>query len=225
MIEVVGRPFLTFILEALEQAGVQKAILVVGYQSETIRGYFENGRNGRTALQVSYAHQPEPNGTAGALLAAADQISGPFLLTFGDILLWPTSLYRQVIRTWRLNPILHGVLVANRSQDASAGAAVLLDSQGSVQDLIEKPGQEQQTGLNQAGCFVFTPEILPILESLPRSPRGELELTEAARRLIGSGKQVQAMVIERQNWLDIGDPDSLAAAQEALKGYPDEPSR
>lgn len=218
MVEVAGRPFLDFILEALEQAGLQKAVLVVGYQAEVIRSYYENGRNGRTSLEISYAHQSEPNGTGGALLAAAGQVSRSFLLTFGDILLWPTSLYQQVIRAWRLNPTLDGVLTANRTEDSSAGAAVVLDGQGSVTDLIEKPAAHQQTGLNQAGCFVFTSEILAHLETLPRSPRGELELTEAARRYIGGGKNVQAMVIEKNNWLDIGSPESLVMAQNKLEG-------
>ena len=40
MAPVCGRPFLRFILDDLQEKGVEKVILAVGYKWETIRDYF-----------------------------------------------------------------------------------------------------------------------------------------------------------------------------------------
>ena len=54
-----------------------------------------------------------------------------------------------------------------------------------VSDLVEKPSIDQApSDLAIIGRYILTPDIFPILEQTPRDARGEIQLTNALRRLL-----------------------------------------
>ena len=88
MIPVHGRPFLDYVLSALADAGFSDVALVVAPDHEEIGGYYAAHPPGRVAL--SLVVQPEPRGTADAVLAAERWTSGnPFVAINADNLLMP----------------------------------------------------------------------------------------------------------------------------------------
>jgi D-glycero-alpha-D-manno-heptose 1-phosphate guanylyltransferase len=64
LVPIRGRPFLAFLLEFLEQCGVRKVVIAVGYRREQIMAAFGT-QFGSIAIQ--YAVESEPLGTGGAL--------------------------------------------------------------------------------------------------------------------------------------------------------------
>ncbi len=64
---VAGRPFLAYLLDRLEQAGIENTVLLVGFQAEQVRNTFGD-KYGRMSLH--YSNEPEPRGTAGAVRLA-----------------------------------------------------------------------------------------------------------------------------------------------------------
>src|SRR5262245_41005832 len=75
--EVAGRPFLAYLLDLLEGAGVRRAVLSVGYMEESVRRTI-GARFG--SMEVVYSREHEPMGTGGgARLAAECTSSDPVL--------------------------------------------------------------------------------------------------------------------------------------------------
>jgi len=67
MAPVNGKPFLTYVLDALEKQNLDKVILSVGYRKDHIINYF--GSNYRS-LKIIYSIENEPLGTGGAIKSA-----------------------------------------------------------------------------------------------------------------------------------------------------------
>ena len=64
MAPVGGRPFLEYLLRYLQQNGIEKVILSVGYKWEVIRAYFGDSFEG---IEIVYSVENEPLGTGGAV--------------------------------------------------------------------------------------------------------------------------------------------------------------
>jgi NDP-sugar pyrophosphorylase family protein len=208
MLEVSGRPILEHLLEKLLEAGYSEALIVTGYRAEAIEDHFRDYR-----LPLRFARQPEPDGTATAALLARGFVgSGDFLLTFGDILA-DASCYRQILDQLREEPAAEMILGVKHVEDPYRGAAVYVDAKGRVTRVEEKPPRgESTTHWNSAGIYAARPSLFSELERVPRSPRGEYELTSAVAQLIGSGRLLRLFPIEGQ-WRDIGRPEDLDAVQ------------
>ena len=85
MLPVAGRPLLEHIVIALRSAGIERFVVIVGYQRERIESHFGDGA--AFGVAIAYREQTVRDGTARALLLARDAAeSGPFLLGWGDIL-------------------------------------------------------------------------------------------------------------------------------------------
>ena len=69
MAPINGKPFLTFVLDYLENQNIDKVILSVGYRKEHIINYF--GKSYRS-LEIIYSIENEPLGTGGAIKQALD---------------------------------------------------------------------------------------------------------------------------------------------------------
>ncbi len=73
MARVNGRPFLSYVLDPLAEAGIAKAVLSIGYRSESIKDFF--GPTYRE-MSIEYMIETEPLGTGGAILSSLSAVSG-----------------------------------------------------------------------------------------------------------------------------------------------------
>ena len=77
-----GRPFLTYLLDKINDADLKDVILCVGYMGDYIKS--EIGPSYKN-LSVRYSYEYEPLGTGGALRNANDLLnSGSILIMNGD---------------------------------------------------------------------------------------------------------------------------------------------
>jgi len=91
MIEVRGRPILETIIRGLQENGIRKVLVVVGYRKEVIMDHFGNGS--AFGLEVEYVVQEVQNGTGKVVeLGRAFTGANPFVLSYGDILV-PSASY------------------------------------------------------------------------------------------------------------------------------------
>jgi NDP-sugar pyrophosphorylase family protein len=83
LIPVAGQPFLAHQLRLLQNAGIRKVVLCVGYRGEMIEQEFGDGRN--FGVELSYSFDgPELLGTGGALKKALPLLGQRFLVLYGD---------------------------------------------------------------------------------------------------------------------------------------------
>ncbi len=95
MMPIGGRPFLDYLLSAVADAGIRRVGLVVAPAHETLAHHYRVVAP-PLRLEISFVVQPEPRGTADAVLAAEVWTGGePFLVMNGDDL-YPANVLRDL---------------------------------------------------------------------------------------------------------------------------------
>lgn len=205
MIKVRNKPVLLHIVEGLQSAGIKDFLIVVGYRADVVKDYFGDGTG--FGLRIKYATQVVQDGTGRVVDLAREFVcDGPFVLSYGDILVDPTN-YHQLVT---LPDEVAAIVSVKRNEDVSKGGAVFLNDKFELIDLREKPKTGEPTSpWYNAGVYAFRPNIFEYTARLQPSARGEYELTDAIRDLAQSGQKVKAFELTGA-WADVRDPEILA---------------
>ena len=202
MAEVVGRPFVEWLLLALRAQGVRHVIFCTGYMSEIVEAHFRDGR--QWDMEVVYSRDPIPLGTAGAVRYALNQVrSDRFLVLNGDSYCRvDVSRLEEVHSTRDARATLWLVEV----NDCRRYGSVVVGGDGDVQAFREK-SSEKRAGLINAGIYLLEREVV---ETIPEGRAVSIE-TELFPRLIGHGLYA---VVGEDPFLDIGVPEAYAMAEQ-----------
>jgi hypothetical protein len=157
MVPVNGRPFLEYVFGAIADAGLRHVALIVAPDHQVIRGHFEEHAPSR--LSISYLVQPEPLGTANAVLAAEPWTdSAPFLVMNADNLYPPraladlASLDEPGLLAFEADDLVRtGNIPAERVQAFAIGEA---DDDGFLERIVEKPKELLPGGPTRTTQFV-----------------------------------------------------------------------
>ena len=179
-------------LSALVDAGIERAVLVVGPEHEDFRRHIDSLE--RTRLTIDLAVQVNPLGTADAVLSAEAAVGGEsFLMVNGDNY-YPRQVLHDLARH-RGNALAgfdRAALVAESNIPAEriAAFAIVRARDGALEEIVEKPAAEvvRAAGAHapvSMNAFRFTPEIFAACRRISPSPRGELEIVDAVRALPG----------------------------------------
>src|SRR5579863_729888 len=82
LVTVDGKPLITYQLELLARHGVEHATLLCGYGAEQIRTFCGDGS--RWGLRLTCIEEQLMLGTAGAVIAALNELPDQFLVLYGD---------------------------------------------------------------------------------------------------------------------------------------------
>jgi bifunctional UDP-N-acetylglucosamine pyrophosphorylase/glucosamine-1-phosphate N-acetyltransferase len=193
---------LEHLILAAKRAGIKKFICVVGYGEREVRNYFSNGS--RWDVSISYTPQRHQLGTADALNAARDHVSGKFLVMNGDMIVTTDDIHAVTEK----DPPCMGVYRTDHPEQYG----VVTTDNGHVTSLIEKSAASKDDTIN-AGIYLFEPDIFDMLDRISLSSRGEYELTDALTYFIRE-KRLSAHVL--REWMDVGNPWDLLDANARL---------
>jgi NDP-sugar pyrophosphorylase family protein len=213
MVKVGNSTALERIMGGIAQAGIREFVLVVGYRKEVIERYFGDGA--RFGVKIHYVHQQVQNGTGSAVHLTREVVGEePFLLSFGDIIVPPDN-YQAMTAAYSSGA--DAVLALNWVADPYKGAAVYLDENDVVKEIVEKPPKgTAKTNWNNAGIFLFSPLIFQYTAALTPSVRGEYELPQAIGQMIADGRKVIGLKLQGY-WGDIGTPEELEQMQHIVQ--------
>jgi NDP-sugar pyrophosphorylase family protein len=198
-----GRPFLSYLFDQLENAGVSRVVLCTGHLAEQIEETF-GPRYGRLAL--SYSREQQPLGTGGALRQALGMVVGDLLMVLnGDSY---TACPLAAFLTWHRRHCFPGSLVLTWVEDASRFGTIEVGAGDAIASFHEKQGLPRPGWIN-AGIYLLSRKLI---EALPVGKPVSLE-REAFPDWMASGLGGYAL---RAPFLDIGTPDSLARAETFL---------
>jgi bifunctional UDP-N-acetylglucosamine pyrophosphorylase/glucosamine-1-phosphate N-acetyltransferase len=200
LLVVAGRPILEWSLLALRPSA-SRVIVVAKYLKPQIDAYM--ARQTVFSDYVVVEQNPEPLGTGHAVQVCADVLTGDrFLVMNGDDLFNAGAIARLAAEDAGLLAIAH--------DEPSRFGVVVTDADGRVLRLHEKPapGTYPPPVRVNIGLYKLTSAVLGY--DLPRSPRGEYELTDYVTRL---AQETPVRMVETDFWFPIGDPAALAAAQ------------
>jgi mannose-1-phosphate guanylyltransferase/phosphomannomutase len=160
MVPVVNKPVLAHILSLLKSHNFSEVIITVQYLADLIEDYFGDGSG--QGLNIRYAVEEVPLGTAGSVKNAQQYLDETFLVISGDAVtdinlsaILEFHQERQALATLTLKsvaaPLDYGVVVTGRD--------------GHIKQLLEKPswGQIISDTVN-TGIYVLEPEVLDLLQ-------------------------------------------------------------
>ena len=132
---VLGRPFLSFLLDQLETAGVREVVLCTGHRAELVFQSF-GARYGEISLR--YSVETQPLGTAGAIRQAIEQIEAERVLVLNGDSYTHTPLVD--FHRWHLarESSFPGSLMLSWADDPSRFGTVALGPRGAIQSFQEK---------------------------------------------------------------------------------------
>jgi mannose-1-phosphate guanylyltransferase len=158
MLPVVDRPILEWVLGGLGRAGIDEAVLSLGFKPDVFRDAYPDGTC--AGVRLRYAVEPEPLDTAGAIrFAAVDAgIDERFVVVNGDVL---TDLDYRALIAFHDATGGEGTIALHRVEDPSAFGVVPTDDDGRVLAFVEKPPRDEApTDLINAGTYVLEPGVL-----------------------------------------------------------------
>jgi len=202
MLPLANRPMMEHLVLAARDAGISDFIFIVGYGEREIRRHFGDGEG--LGVHIKYATQRHQRGTADAVAAARDLVTGPFLVLNGDMILKQEDIAA-------LSKKDSGCMSVSTTDHPGDYGVVLVDN-GQITSLEEK-SQQPKSNLINAGAYLFSTEIFNRIDQVRPSPRGELELTDALSGLI-TNRQLQAHQLSY--WMDVGHPWDMLDANATL---------
>ncbi len=204
MLPIGHRPMIARLVDRLARGGVTDVVLALGFRPEPFMEAFPDGRCGDVTL--TYAVEPEPLDTAGAIRFAADAtgLDETFVVANGDVM---TDLDVAALvaahRTWGAEATLHLIGV----DDPSAFGVVDLGPGGRISAFVEKPAPgTEPSNLINAGTYVFEPSVLDRI-----APATKLSVErDTFQRLVADGTLYGFATDDY--WIDAGRPELFRAA-------------
>jgi dTDP-glucose pyrophosphorylase len=216
----VGRPFLDYVLSGLADAGYREVCLVIGPEHEVVRDYYAGQVLRRVSL--TWAIQPEPLGTANALIAAQAFTGDDDFLVMNSDNYYPIAALVTLREMGEPGTVLFdaAALVRNSNIPAERVRAFAYAEvrNGYLASLAEKPDANKMVAadaLVSMNLWRFSSDIFEHCRRVPRSPRGEYELPLAIDLAIQQGMR---LLVERSylGVLDLSQRNDVPAVTRML---------
>jgi glucose-1-phosphate thymidylyltransferase len=211
LLPVYDKPMIYYPLSVLMLAGIREILLI---SSPEYLANYERllGDGSQFGIELSYAVQPAPEGLAQAFVVGREFVGGDRVaLILGDNIFFGAGLGSLLARaaTRRSGATVFSYLV----EDPERYGVVELDGEGRALSLEEKPARPKSRHA-VTGLYFYDNDVLDIAATLPKSARGEYEITDVNRAYLERGD----LFVERMSrgfaWLDTGTHETLLEASE-----------
>jgi len=221
----VGRPFLDYVLSGLADSGFRQVCLVIGPEHEGVREYYSNTVR-LERIQVAFAIQEKPLGTANAVLAAEGFAGADEFLVINSDNYYPAEALALIQGLGQPGTVLFPADVLVRESNIPeerirAFAYCVVDRYGLLADIIEKPdpataARLESEKLVSMNCWRFRADIFQACREVPQSSRGEFELPQAVRLAIQKGAKFKVAIC-RAGVLDLSRRSDIAEVAARLR--------
>ncbi|HJM55578.1 MAG TPA: NDP-sugar synthase [Poseidonia sp.] len=221
MVEVIGRPVIDFVKEAMADAGIDEIIVTTGYRGEQLKAHVATWNDsGDSSLHASVNQESTPMGTAGSVGLLREKIQTTCVVGSGDSVASfdINRLLKQhrenkakvTMALWEVdNPSEFGIVGLSSEQDGEVDGSL---RSGFISKFKEKPAPEEAfSNVINAGLYIIEPEVIDLI------PEGEK---------FDFSKQLFPLVLEKGwpmyaetingVWFDVGHPSELLRAQTTL---------
>jgi UTP--glucose-1-phosphate uridylyltransferase len=214
MLPVVDKPVIQYAVEEAKEAGIEQFIFVTGRGKHVIEDHFDHAYELESLLSardktaelnslleglpttgsVSFTRQQKPLGLGHAVWSARNFVGDePFaVLLPDDLLVGKPGGLKQMMKAYE--SVGGGVIVAAekkpREETKRYGVIDPGKTTGNVTEVravVEKPNPAKAPStLCIIGRYILQPEIFAVLDKREKGAGGEIQLTDAMARLIGT---------------------------------------
>ncbi len=197
LLEIGGRPIITYAMDHLLSAGVERFIVNTHHRPEVYREKFpEDSWRG---VPIVFRHEPVLLDTAGGLKNIEDLLTeDEAILCYNGDVITDLPLERLLEAHEEMRP---AVTLALRSRGPLLN--VNIDAEGAVCDLRHRLGKPGIRSCLFAGIYAVETSFLRDLEA------GKIEsvVFPLLRNIAGKPGSVRGVVIDEGDWYDIGSPE------------------
>ncbi len=209
LLPIYNKPMVYYPISLLMLAGIRE-ILIISTPHD-LPG-FERllGTGEQLGVRFSYAAQPKPGGLAEAFIVGKDFIgSDSVCLVLGDNIVHGANLAKllQDAAHQREGCTLFGYRVT----DPQRYGVAELDANNTILSIEEKP-KAPKSNLAVIGLYFYDNSVVEIASTIPRSARGELEITDVNNVYVQRGTARMQVFSRGYAWLDTGTHDSFLDA-------------
>ncbi len=209
MLPIVDKPTIQYIVEEAVKSGIEDIVIVNGRNKGSIEDHFDRSVELELELErgqkteelkmvksisemanIYFIRQKKPLGLGHAVLSAQRFIGNePFAVLLGDdVVVSKTPALRQMMDIFNeYNNSVVGVQTVAHEVTYQYGIVdgkPVDDRVYKVRDLVEKPPvDEAPSDIAILGRYILTPDVFRYLENQERGAGGEIQLTDAIKRM------------------------------------------
>ena len=209
LVPVYDKPMIYYPLSTLMLAGIRD-ILIITTPQDAPAFQALLGDGGPLGVSLSWAEQPSPGGLAEAFLIGERFIGADRVcLILGDNIFYAQGLARLLQEVARRES--GATVFAYRVRDPERYGVVEFNGAGQAIALVEKPSRPV-SHYAVTGLYFYDARVVDVAKSIPRSARGELEITDVNQRYLEWGELSVEVLGRGTAWLDTGTHESLLQA-------------
>jgi UTP--glucose-1-phosphate uridylyltransferase len=208
MLTVVDRPALQYVVDEAREAGIEHFVFVTGRNKAAIEDHFDIAYELEATLRersktkeleqlrrelpkagtTSFTRQQAPLGLGHAIWCARDIVGRePFAVLLPDMLMTPGCLKQMLAAYERHAGNVIAVEECPWEQVSRYGVVGVGEEDESgfrITSLVEKPKREDApSNLYISGRYILQPEIFDLLDDQEPGAGGEIQVTDAMKRL------------------------------------------
>ena len=219
LVNILGKPVIDYVRDALVSADVSEIIVTTGYQGESL-SELVNIWNEELMIKCSVNRENSPMGTAGSVKLLDNKLTETFFVASGDaVLSCDLSLMVRAHRhsgakvtmaLWEVeDPTQFGIVGLASTHYGSLDGSL---EQGFVVKFLEKPTEEEAfSSVINAGLYIIEPEVM---ELIPAGQKYDFS-RQLFPKILQLGLPIYGVKLDGA-WFDIGTPSELISAQNYL---------
>lgn len=200
LVSVAGKPMLEHVLDRVMGVNPDKLVFITGYRGDQI----EEWARATYDVPLEFVEQPSMLGQTDAIVRTRKVVNGDALILFPDLLF-------EADFTGLADLDADGVAFTKEVADPSAFGIAVLDDEGKITRLIEKPS-EPVSNLAVIGIY-YIRHMPDLFEAIDRQieqklmTKDEYFLADALQLMIDDGKKLVTRTVPV--WEDCGNSDAL----------------
>ncbi len=216
LLPVFDKPVIYYAIEKLVDAGITKIMVVTSpHNIDAFVRLLGSGQNfvpkssPAKQIQIVYGIQNEPNGIAYGLFIAEDYVGDDDCVLFlGDNII--VDDIAPAIKKFKKG----ATIFLKKVPDPERFGVAEVNRKGAVVSIEEKP-LKPKSDLAVAGLYIYDNTVFDKIRKVPKSDRGEYEITSVNALYLEEGTLRSHML--KNEWFDIGTIESLHKASEFMK--------
>ena len=214
--KLLGRPILSYVIDAVRGLGLKRICVVVGYKAEKIMKVFEQP-------EIIFIEQRDQLGTGHALMCCKEILSdvkGDILVLNGDTPLITQNTLKRLIDIHK-NEGSSITLVISKVKQPGEYGLIIRDKEGrikGIEEVTERNKTKQSKEIN-AGIYCFKKDFLE--KNIPLIPKnekkGEYYLTDLIKIASEKGEKIAEIEAPFEEVIGINNRLDLAIATDILR--------
>ena len=207
LLPLYNRPVIDYALGTIRRSGITNITIISNEHIGQIAKHVGQSRDGE---QIHYVLEEEPKGVAEALnLARSHNQNCRILIYFSDNI--TTVELGEIVSDFNSAQSPPGcVLLAREEENPEAFGVAVLDEEGALIDVVEKP-DIPPSNLAIGGIYLFDETFWSKLDQAVDEHGADFSISDINRMYIAENN-AKIVSVGEETWVDCGTPESLLQA-------------